>query len=488
MSLPLDFFKRALILGALCFLVAGCARSERGEITPTPDIALLETRTEAQLVARLTAIAPIPSATMTLTPAPPTPVPTPRPTLTPALVPTVPVAPLVVVNVLPNGTGNIIVPAWAGEEIVLTHFVEPMSISAVRWLPDGEHIGFTSSHDFVFSRDNENNVFVMRADGSEQRMVTGQYVSPEDVAGPFVSLAGRVEGATGLCRVTAQGMASLVDADETGAFVLEGVSQEATWARAVCQGDAATLQGSVDLDLSGGAGEIVIAVSPGGQGWRDISFGPDGERFVGTHYQWRLDDAGEVVYELAGVLYDTAAGEYGRLELPEGMAFHGAAWSPDGERIVGGISDEEMAYLWEWDVQGASVGELYRIEFPEDQILTIMRPAWSSEGTSLAFELHRWYWWSGQKFRTDLMKIDADGQNASSLVEAEWGWHATNPSWGMGGTSLFYQFYASDIDLGGLMPERADIWSVNVDTLERARWTEDGGSFLPAVRPRVAGS
>ncbi len=488
MSLPLDFSKRALILGALCFLVAGCARSERGEITPTPDIALLETRTEAQLVARLTAIAPIPSATMTLTPAPPTPVPTPRPTLTPALVPTVPVAPLVVVNVLPNGTGNIIVPAWAGEEIVLTHFVEPMSISAVRWLPDGEHIGFTSSHDFVFSRDNENNVFVMRADGSEQRMVTGQYVSPEDVAGPFVSLAGRVEGATGLCRVTAQGMASLVDADETGAFVLEGVSQEATWARAVCQGDAATLQGSVDLDLSGGAGEIVIAVSPGGQGWRDISFGPDGERFVGTHYQWRLDDAGEVVYELAGVLYDTAAGEYGRLELPEGMAFHGAAWSPDGERIVGGISDEEMAYLWEWDVQGASVGELYRIEFPEDQILTIMRPAWSSEGTSLAFELHRWYWWSGQKFRTDLMKIDADGQNASSLVEAEWGWHATNPSWGMGGTSLFYQFYASDIDLGGLMPERADIWSVNVDTLERARWTEDGGSFLPAVRPRVAGS
>ena len=488
MSLPLDFSKRALILGALCFLVAGCARSERGEITPTPDIALLETRTEAQLVARLTAIAPIPSATMTLTPAPPTPVPTPRPTLTPALVPTVPVAPLVVVNVLPNGTGNIIVPAWAGEEIVLTHFVEPMSISAVRWLPDGEHIGFTSSHDFVFSRDNENNVFVMRADGSEQRMVTGQYVSPEDVAGPFVSLAGRVEGATGLCRVTAQGMASLVDADETGAFVLEGVSQEATWARAVCQGDAATLQGSVDLDLSGGAGEIVIAVAPGGQGWRDISFGPDGERFVGTHYQWRLDDAGEVVYELAGVLYDTAAGEYGRLELPEGMAFHGAAWSPDGERIVGGISDEEMAYLWEWDVQGASVGELYRIEFPEDQILTIMRPAWSSEGTSLAFELHRWYWWSGQKFRTDLMKIDADGQNASSLVEAEWGWHATNPSWGMGGTSLFYQFYASDIELGGLMPERADIWSVNVDTLERARWTEDGGSFLPAVRPRVAGS
>jgi len=487
MSLVLNSLKRALVVSAFCVLFAGCAGAETGEITPTPDIALLETRTEAQLAARLTAIAPIPTATATPTPAPPTPVPTARPTLTPTLVPTVSEPPLVVVNVLANGSANIIVPDWAGEEVVLTHFIEPMSISAVRWLPDGEHIGFTSSHDFVFSRDHEINVFVMRSDGSEQRMVTGQYVGPEDAVGPFVALAGRVEGATGLCRVTAQGMASLVDADETGAFVLEGVSQEAAWARAVCQGDAGTLQGSVDLDLSGGAGEIVIAVSPGGQGWRDISFGADGERFVGTHYQWRLDDAGEVVYELAGVLYDMATGEYGRLELPEGMAFHGAAWSPSGERIVGGLSDEEMAYLWEWDAQGVSVGELYRIENPEDQILTIMRPVWSSEGTALAFELHRWYWWSGQKFRTDLMRIDADGQNASALVEAEWGWHATNPSWGMGGTSLFYQLYASEIDLGGLVPEHADIWSVNVESLESARWTEDGGSFLPAVRPRAAG-
>lgn len=488
MSLPIDSLKRVLLLGALCILFAGCAAPESGAATPTPDIALLETRTEAQLAARLTAIAPIPTATATPTPAPPTPVPTPRPTLTPTLVPTLSAPPLVVVNVQANGSANIIVPAWAGEEVVLTHFVEPMSISAVRWLPDGEHIGLVSSHDFVFSRDNEYNVIIMRADGSEERMVTGQYVDPEDAVGPFVALAGRVEGAAGLCRVTAQGMASLVDADETGAFVIEGVSQGATWARAVCQGEAGTLQGTVGLDLSGGAEEIVISVSPGGQGWRDISFGADGERFVGTHYQWRLDDAGEVVYELAGVLYDIVAGEYGRLEIPEGMSFHGAAWSPSGDRIVGGLSDEEMAYLWEWDAQGVAVGELYRIENPEDQILTIMRPTWSSDGSSIAFELHRWYWWSGQKFRTDLMRVDADGQNAGDLVEAEWGWHATSPSWGMGGASVFYQLYASDIDLGGLMPERADIWSVNVESLESAHWTQDGMSFLPAVRPRTAGS
>lgn len=488
MSLPFNSLKRALLLGALCILFSGCAAPESGETTPTPDIALLETRTEAQLAARLTAIAPIPTATATPMPAPPTPVPTPRPTLTPTLVPTGSAPPLVIVNVLANGSANIIVPPWAGEELVLTHFIEPMSISAVRWLPDGEHIGFTSSHDFVFSRDNENNVFVMRADGSEQRMLTGQHVAPEDAVGPFVALEGRVEGSAGFCRVTAQGMASLVDADETGAFVIEGVPQEATWARAVCQDGATTLQGSVDLDLSRGPGEIVITAAPGGQGWRDVSFAPDGERFVGTYYQWRLDDAGEVVYELAGVLYDVAVGEYGRLELPEGMSFHGAAWSPDGERIVGGLSDEEMAYLWEWDVQGVSVGELYRIDNPEDQILTIMRPTWSSDGSSIAFELHRWYWWSGQKFRTDLMTVDADGQNAITLLEPEWGWHATNPSWGMGGASVFYQFYASEIDLGGLMPVQADIWSVDVESLESARWTQDGGSFLPAVRPRAAGS
>ena len=113
-------------------------------------------------------------------------------------------------------------------------------------------------------------------------------------------------------------------------------------------------------------------------------------RLVGTRYQWSLDEQGEVIYELQGVLYDLESGQYGTLEIPEGMSFHGGAWSPDGSRIVGGLSDEEAAYLWQWDPQGVSLGELYRIDNPEGHMLSIVRPVWSPGGTWLAVELQRW--------------------------------------------------------------------------------------------------
>ena len=244
---------------------------------------------------------------------------------------------------------------------------------------------------------------------------------------------------------------------------------------------------TVDLSLADDAGAVVIAVSPGGEGWRDVSFSPDSQRLVGTHYTWRLDEQGEIVYEVKGVLYDVETGAYGMLELPEGATFHGAAWSSDGQRIVGGLSDEEAAYLWEWNVQGASVGELLRMDNPEDQILTIARPVWSPDGARLAFELHRWYWWSEEKFRTDLMVVDADGQNVATVIEADWAWHATQASWSSTSAALFYQYFASETDLGGLMPTRADVWSVTIDSGEPVRWTEDEVSFLPAVRPVSSG-
>jgi WD40 repeat protein len=488
MVLGWSSLKRALLLLLLAMAVLGCESPEfESEVTPTPDIALLETRTEAQLAARLTAIAPEPTPSPFPTEAPETPIPTPQPTLTPTAIPTGSAPPLVIVNRLPNESGNVVVPSWAGEETVLTHFTEPMSIYSLRWTTAEDRLAMVSSHDFAYSRTNERNVFLMRADGADLEMVTGDYLPPEQALGPFRSLEGRVEGSAGVCRVTAQGLGSLVNADESGTFLLEGVSESAVWARAICQEDTVVYQGTADLTLNQGTAPVVITVTPAGQGWRDVSFSPDARQFVGTYYRWRLDEQGEVAFDVQGVLYDVKAGEYGTLQVPEGAAFLGAAWSPNGQRIVGGLADEESAYLWQWDLQGASVGKLFKIDNPEDQILTIVRPVWSPDGVSLAFELHRWYWWSGEKFRTDVMTIGADGQNAATPLEAEWGWHATHLSWGSEGASLFYQYYASETDLGGLMPETADIWSVDLDSLTPSRWTEDGSSFLPAVRPAQNG-
>jgi len=475
---------RAAVAALLSIILGGCAPAEAGtEPMATPDIALLETRTEMQLAARLTAIAPAPT---------PSPVPTHtsaapqaerQATNTPTPPPVAFVPPLVIVSRSTNDAGNVVVPAWAGEEAVLTHFADPMSIYALRWTNAGDRLALVSSHDFAYSRDNERNLFLMRADGAELEMITGDYVAPEDAPGPFLTLQGRVEGSAGPCRVTAQGMGSLVDVDAAGAFTLEGVPESAAWVRAVCQGDSVTYQGTTDLNLAEQAGPVVITVQPAGQGWRDVSFSPDDARLVGTRYQWSLDEQGEVIYELQGVLYDLESGQYGTLEIPEGMSYHGGAWSPDGSRIVGGLSDEEAAYLWQWDPQGVSLGELYRIDNPEDQMLSIVRPVWSPGGTWLAFELHRWYWWSGEKFRSDLWRIGPDGQNAAPVLEVEWGWHATHASWNAAEDTLFYQLYTSERDLGGLMPAEANIWSVSLETQAAVQLTEDGASYLPAVRP-----
>ena len=48
------------------------------------------------------------------------------------------------------------------------------------WSRDGQWVIIASAHDYIHSRNNERNIFVMRPDGSGLRMVTGDYVDPQD--------------------------------------------------------------------------------------------------------------------------------------------------------------------------------------------------------------------------------------------------------------------------------------------------------------------
>jgi hypothetical protein len=320
----------------------------------------------------------------------------------------------------------------------------------------------------------------MRADGTGLTMVTGDYLAPDEALGPYVTISGRVEGAQGPCRVTAKGLGTSVETDAESRYLLEGVSQTANWVRAVCPSEAGTYQGSAEL--TPGAVEVAIPVALRGQGWRDISLAPDGQRYVATRYRWRQEN-GEIIYDVEGVIRDVEGNEYAILPLPEGMRFHGASWSPDGQRIVGGISDEESTYLWLWDANGVSIDGLYKMDNPEDQFLSFERPVWSPDGATVATELHVWYWWSGERFRTDLVRVSADGQTIAGVIQSDWGGHATHISWGSDGKSLFYQYHTSDTDTGDLIPASANIRSVPLDNPVATEWTTDGTSYLPAVRP-----
>ncbi|MBC7238668.1 MAG: hypothetical protein H5T71_01035, partial [Chloroflexi bacterium] len=174
----------------------------------------------------------------TETPHPPASTETPAPTASPSPLPTVSFAspPVAFVRLGQDQAANIILrEALGGQEEILTHFAEPLGITSLTWSQDGEWIAFVSAHDFIRSREDEYNVFMMHHDGSEVRMITGEYMDPEKASGPFVPLTGWVMGAKGTCLVYAQGAANPVEADASGYFELPAVPLEARWARALCR-------------------------------------------------------------------------------------------------------------------------------------------------------------------------------------------------------------------------------------------------------------
>lgn len=478
----------ALLLG----LVLGC----RGPATPNPtateDAEAVATDVAARLAATLTAKAP-PTATATMTPVPPTPTPTPTRTPQPTPTPT-PTAgagdQVAFVLTSSDGSANVVL----GDETnragqVLTHFVEPYSMCDVSWSSDGEWLAVVSAHDFVRSRNNERNVFVLQADGTDLQMVTGDYLDPASAEGPFVSLDGVVVGCDGPALVSAQGVAAPVVTDDGGAFELLGVPVAARWARAVCALDEGrALQGDVDLSLAEGVPEsITIDLHPAGSGWTQASLSPDGSIVAGIHYSWVLDEGGEQQQTRRGVLLDIRTGEEVELPLPEGGLLTGLAWSHAGDRLLGALATEEGAELRLWDASGGDLGVLLTIANSGEIAHSVVDPAWSPGDSRIAFSRRDWDWWGDTRYRAVIAVCEATGEGEARVVaESEWGTAAEHPTWTSGGTTLYYQVSDADPETA-CMPAEADIWRLRVDLegIAPVVWRDDGRSYLPAVRPRA---
>jgi hypothetical protein len=286
----------ALMTALLC---VSCAQPGSQVPTSTPQYEATETMVAQALEARITALAPAQSPTPTLDDH--------KASQGPAVT-TTPTLPLTATaGPLPLGaygrTGqdqamNLVLYALAGSSAgeLLTHFAEPNHLNDIVWSPDGQWIAFVSSHDFIMSRSNERNVFLVRPDGTGMHMATGDAVDPQDAPGPYVTLKGQVTGSTGPALVYAQGAPSVVTTDADGLFQMDGVPASATWVRAVSQSETQVLQGETFLVGGIGSSEVQIPLTAGGQGWRDVSFSRDGSRIAGVTYSWVLNDAGEREY------------------------------------------------------------------------------------------------------------------------------------------------------------------------------------------------
>ncbi len=476
-------------LGTILMCVS-CAQPGSQAPTPTPQYAATETVVAMALQARMTARAPSESPTPTLSDLKATS--GPRATATPTPAGSATVAPLPLLAFARVGQDeamNVVLYDMAGSSAgeLLTHFVEPLNLNDVSWSPDGQWIAFVSSHDYIMSSDNERNVFLVRPDGAEMRMLTGNAVDPEDAPGPYVTLAGQVTGSVGSSLVYAQGAPSVVTTDAEGFFQMDGVPASATWVRAVSQSENQVLQGYVRLEGSSDTWEgVQIPVSAGGQGWREVSFSRDGAYIAGLTYSWTLSDAGERQYTYTGSIYTIDGLPSGQVQVPEGSTLTGLTWSPVDDRLVGTLRSDKKTQVWMWNADGTSIGSILDIPDGEDTVLTAARPSWSPDGRTIVFELHCWYWWSGDKYRTDLILVDADGQNLRTLLENPWGTDALHPSWWASSSLVFYQLSSGAPEEDYTQRSNGDIWSVSINEPTPRALTSDGMSYIPGACPVVA--
>ncbi len=468
----------------IMLLVAGCSSSLRG--TATPDYGALAAEVQQALSATLTAQAPVPTM-----PAPVALDETPVPSETTTVVATLAQPTLAAdeqiayVRIGEEQAANIILTDYdRSVEQQLTHFVEELNMSDLSWSADGEWLVFVSAHDYIRSHDLERNIFIMRADGSELQMVTGDSIAAGQAAGPFVTISGTVAEVGAGCLVMAQGATSAALTDESGAFELTGVPVGATWIRAVYPTEGGSRQGTVDLVLSTDSNSpITITLADAGQGWTQASISPDGTRIAGSLYSWSLVD-GQRAVETQGLVIDLETGEETMLDYGTESTITSLIWSSDGQSLVGTLYDESGVSIVQWDTTLASAQELVRLDNPEDTIYSAFDPVWSTDGARLAFSLRSWYWWGENRYKSDIVILDVATALTTTVVESEWGVDARKPAWSVDDSTIYYQTNEASASTEASVGQTG-VWRITLDGRAPEHWLDGAEGYLPSVRPVV---
>lgn len=240
------------------------------------------------------------------------------------------------------------------------------------WSPDGQTLAFVSR------RSGNADIFLINADGSEQRQLTAD---PADDHAPAWSPDGRT-----LVFASARAGASqlyTIGADGAGETRLPGAgpgADQPAWSPdgqgiLYVSGEDESGNLSVRLVAAGGAQDSVVRRTENplqyhGQHYLAPAWSPDGGRFLAV-YQFRGG-----LWSHLNIWSFPAASEAVATLYSGGSPVDGAAWSPDGARIVyslGGMLTIAPAVEGGADA-AASTG------------VAGLNPSWSPDGAQIAFD------------------------------------------------------------------------------------------------------
>jgi Tol biopolymer transport system component len=150
---------------------------------------------------------------------------------------------------------------------------------------------------------------------------------------------------------------------------------------------------------------------------------------------------------------------------------HSPAWSPDGMKIAF-VSDRAdphahqrgHAPIWDLYVMNADGSGITRVTTCGNDCggNGVLAPAWSPDGTHLAFAMTKRRGPSDMYFQTDLYVVNADGSGLVQLTDTPD--QQGDPAWSPDGSEIAFSRYVDG---------QLDVFSVKADGTEEARLTTD---------------
>ncbi len=280
---------------------------------------------------------------------------------------------------------------------------DPENDSSPAWSPDGAKIAFSRTKivvDDLFRRQVLGDIYVMNADGSEQRNLTDNMTSEWQPVwspdGSRIAFIGGPNGKSDIYVMNADGSGQLRLTSESAGDVTPAWSPDGSRIAFVrtAEGDDGRYITNVD-----GTGSRML--SRIGELGGDPQWSPDSSRMTYTMTVTKPED---LFFPSESYVYVINADGTSRRRLTEFNA-SGAAWSPDGSKIVLLCRQQDNSDIYILNAEGTGVTRL--TNSPENE----SSPAWSPDGSEIIYTV-------GELLgHTDIYLIDADGSAPINLTD-----------------------------------------------------------------------